>query len=345
MAGRRGGRSNGMLLMLALHVFSQFVQLERKPPVTAALILANVIVYLRPGSLHEVLPSIEEVCLSPYLVLRNFDVKRLLLSAFYHVDEAHLFYNMISLLWKGVQLEGRMGSPKFASMVALLLGMSHGLMVLLGTLVSTLTDSPAPYTSCAVGFSALLFALKVVLNHNSPANAIVYGFVVPARFAAWAELVLVQMFMPGASFLGHLSGILAGLLYVRAPRFFSSGIGALVRRSANWSWMVTRPLWFLLGRPSPPPSRRFGGGSVGSRNEGGGSGGGLSFQMWRCRACTYENWEPADSCEMCGTPRSGGGNSSFSPTAPPWPQHEPLPGSPQTSAEAIRQARIARFTR
>jgi len=36
--------------------------------------------------------------------------KRLLGSAFVHADDHHLYYNMLSLLWKGIQLETSMGS-------------------------------------------------------------------------------------------------------------------------------------------------------------------------------------------------------------------------------------------
>lgn len=42
---------------------------------------------------------------------------------------------------------------------------------------------------------------------------------------AWAELVLASLFNPQASFLGHLAGILAGLLHVRliAPALAAIG--------------------------------------------------------------------------------------------------------------------------
>ncbi|KAH9319909.1 hypothetical protein KI387_021678, partial [Taxus chinensis] len=204
-----------MLYLLAMQVASEFYQLDRKPPVTAGLIAANTLIYLRPGVLDGWLPSLSEVCLNPHLVIKNRDVKRLFLSAFYHVDESHLVYNMLSLLWKGVQLERMMGSTKFASLVVMLLGMSHGLEVVLAKMLATFFDYPHSFTSeCSVGFSAVLFALKVVLNSNSPDYTNVYGVIVPARHAAWAELLLVQMFVPGVSFLGHLSGIIAGLLYL-----------------------------------------------------------------------------------------------------------------------------------
>ena len=36
-------------------------------------------------------------------------------------------------------------------------------------------------SECAVGFSAVLFALKVVLNARSAASSVVYGFTVPTK--------------------------------------------------------------------------------------------------------------------------------------------------------------------
>lgn len=38
----------------------------------------------------------------------------------------------------------------------------------------------------------------------------------PAQYMAWAELLLASFFNPRASFLGHLAGILAGLMHVYA---------------------------------------------------------------------------------------------------------------------------------
>lgn len=43
------------------------------------------------------------------------------------------------------------------------------------------------------------------------------GFSVNIRYAVWLELVLISVLVPNASFLGHLCGILAGMLYVEVP--------------------------------------------------------------------------------------------------------------------------------
>nr|AIY60752.1 rhomboid protein Ginbi_RBL14 [Ginkgo biloba] len=347
--GRGRPRNRGMLSLLALQVASQFYQLERKPPVTAGLIAANTLIYLRPGVLDDVLPPLSEVCLNPYLVLKDRDVKRLFLSAFYHVDESHLVYNMLSLLWKGVQLERMMGSTEFASMVALLLGLSHGIVVVLAKLLATFFDYPyALISECAVGFSAVLFALKVVLNSNSPNYANVYGVLVPARHAAWAELLLIQMFVPGVSFLGHLSGIFAGLLYLRLQRFFpgSNPLYPIIRKvTAIMGW----PLRFLRGHLNRYSRRIFGHGTVGGRavphRTVGGRGARTAENgnaVWRCFLCAFDNSIHLEVCEMCGTRR---GDNDLSPLAPPLLPTAPTVVSRDLSLEELRRLRLERFNR
>ncbi|KAI4303043.1 hypothetical protein MLD38_038722 [Melastoma candidum] len=67
--GRRG-RSRGMIPLLALHALAEYYRLDHKPPVTAALLGANTLVYLRPGALHHLLPSIDQVWFNPHLILK-----------------------------------------------------------------------------------------------------------------------------------------------------------------------------------------------------------------------------------------------------------------------------------
>lgn len=48
-----------------------------------------------------------DACISVLTVLRQHDYKRILISTFEHADEWHLYYNMVSFLWKGMRLEQR----------------------------------------------------------------------------------------------------------------------------------------------------------------------------------------------------------------------------------------------
>ena len=71
-----------MLYMLAVHAATNFMQLPRKPPVTAALIAAQTLIHLRPGKLDDILPSLSEVCLNPYFVVKVRDDNLYLRSSF-----------------------------------------------------------------------------------------------------------------------------------------------------------------------------------------------------------------------------------------------------------------------
>lgn len=189
-----------------------------------------------------------------------------------------------------------MGSAEFASMVASLLAMSQGITLILAKSLLIFFDYERPfYSEYAVGFSGVLFAMKVVLNSPSENYTYVHGLVVPARYAAWAELVLIQMFVPGVSFLGHLGGILAGILYLRLKGMSSApdlltlvirGVGSVLR------W----PLRFMQSLLRFRRRQISGRGTVG-RNQRGRTEPGV----WRCGACTYDNLSQLDECEMCGT--------------------------------------------
>ncbi|KAJ8564580.1 hypothetical protein K7X08_001040 [Anisodus acutangulus] len=326
--GRWGSVSRGMLPLLALHTVSEYCRLERKPPVTAGLLAANTIIYLRPSFLDPILPSINEVWFNPHLILKYKDLKRFFLSAFYHLNESHLVYNMLSLLWKGIQLETSMGSAEFASTVAALVAMSQGITLLLAKSLLLFFDYERPYyQEYAVGFSGVLFAMKVILNEQSDDYTFVHGLLVPTRYAAWAELILIQMFVPGVSFLGHLGGILAGLLFLRLKASYS-GANPLRTIIRGLSHALNWPLRFVkcLFRGRPIITGR---GTVGGRQMRDTS------QVWRCQACTFDNSGWLTVCEMCGTSHTDCELSSLSSTD----EIQDL------SVDELRRRRLQRFGR
>ena len=142
---------------------------------------------------------------------------------------------MLSLLWKGVQLELKMGSLQFAKMVIVLIILSQSIMVVFANGLALLIGTRLlPSLQCTVGFSGVLFGMKVILNLKSPTHANVYGILVPTRYVAWFELVLVQTFVPGGSFFSHVCGILAGVLYIRYSHLFTiDALTTLIGQSAS----------------------------------------------------------------------------------------------------------------
>jgi rhomboid domain-containing protein 1 len=82
------------------------------------------------------------------------------------------------------------------------------MLVLLGQLVASLFDSPEYLFTCAVGFSGVIFALKVITTHYTPdysSNSFLGGFIpIPMKYMVWAELILIQLITPNVSFLGKV---------------------------------------------------------------------------------------------------------------------------------------------
>jgi membrane associated rhomboid family serine protease len=224
---RRGGISP-MVISLLFQIFQELGRTGYKPPVTIALLAVNILVHLHPAPYFFNIPltDIGRNCINPRKIVEAFSYdkeilwNRLFLSSIIHADDIHLYYNMLSLLWKGINLETALGSTQFFYLVMFSLIVSHSLMVLMTYCLYhffQFDGYSSGYTVCAVGFSAVLFSLKYVLNQRSAHIESVFGFPVPSKYAAWLELVLISVVTPNASFIGHLAGILAGVLYVHGP--------------------------------------------------------------------------------------------------------------------------------
>lgn len=189
---------------------------NRIPPVTLSFIGINVAVYLQ---LLNKLPSLGQACVSAHHVWFNGDWKRLIFAAFYHLDDFHLYYNMASFVWKGMSLEGRMGSSRFLYVLAVFTALTNAVLVALDIALANITGDYSYIYTCAAGFSGVIFALKVLTTYNLPSGvSMVMGmFPVPMRWACWVELIVIQLLVPRASFTGHLAGILVGMMYVKGP--------------------------------------------------------------------------------------------------------------------------------
>ncbi|KAG7259062.1 hypothetical protein CRUP_030048 [Coryphaenoides rupestris] len=148
---RRHHRPRGShlgLLLLASQLFR--VGVDNIPPVTLGVLGLNVYLYLFPPP-HSC--SVQKA-------YWHGDWRRLFLSPLHHMDDWHLYFNLTSFLWKGIQLERRLGGAWF------------------------------------------LYVLSVF--------SLLTGLV-------WVELVLIHLTNPGTSLIGHLAGILVGLLYTAGP--------------------------------------------------------------------------------------------------------------------------------
>ncbi|XP_054454273.1 rhomboid-related protein 4 [Anoplopoma fimbria] len=212
MRNRHRGSHLGLIL-LASQVFQMGV--DNIPPVTLAVLGLNVYLYLFPAA------PLMQACVSVQQAYWFKDWRRLLLSPLHHADDWHLYFNMLSFLWKGTKLERRLGGPWFLYLLSVFSLLTGVVYLVLEAMLTEFTQDQSYSMACAVGFSGVLFALKVLSNHYHPGGVTyVMGFPVSNSYVSWVELVLIHVTSPGTSFVGHLAGILVGLLYTAGPLKF-----------------------------------------------------------------------------------------------------------------------------
>ncbi|XP_014254934.1 rhomboid-related protein 4-like [Cimex lectularius] len=202
----------GVILLLT-ELFN--IGFDAIPPITLFTIIGQALLYV---GIVELPWEPWEICISADKVWKQRDFKPLLWANFVHGDDMHLYYNMVSFLVKGRTLESRYGSANFAFLLGFLTVMTSGLYVGLSIMGAELMGDKRILSSCAVGFSGVIFALKLITTIENPKGYTRVGdFNVPTRYAAWAELIAIYVLVPNSSFLGHFAGILAGLLYMKTP--------------------------------------------------------------------------------------------------------------------------------
>ena len=238
-----------VILSLLLQIWQQLEHLPYKPPVTCLFLALNIVSFVLPIQILKYdLWDISQNCIRPDKIMqliRNGEYTKFLhhlaLSGFIHVDEHHLYYNMLSLVWKGVQLEQILGSTELFFFIVYSIFASHFLMVFLSYIMITygIFSWYSGYHDCAVGFSAVLFSMKYVLYMRSDGWIQIYGFPINLKIAAWVELVMISMLNPNASFVGHFAGIVAGMGYQHLiPSFY--GITSGIRRSFTFTRSTSR---------------------------------------------------------------------------------------------------------
>ncbi|XP_029658011.1 rhomboid-related protein 4 [Octopus sinensis] len=215
----RRGRGSFFILLQLLNHLMYLGGFSVIPPVTLFVTLVNVAVHFENFFMPvSIFPSVETACISVFHVWTHLQWKRLIYGAFFHLDDLHLYYNMVSFLSKGIRLEKRLSSQHFGFLLVFCTVASGVVLIALNILMMILTNDTSYELTCAVGFSAVIFAIKVVLNYMNPQEQHAYGgFLIPYKYIHWLEVVMIQLIVPQASFLGHISGIIVGLIYCKTP--------------------------------------------------------------------------------------------------------------------------------
>lgn len=139
------------------------------------------------------------------------EVVNYLVRSFYHGNLLHLLLNLFSLYSLGNDLEPMMGGGVYLGMIIFLWLVSS--LLLLGI------DQVFDQKKISVGFSAVLFGMALVeaFEEQNGALSLVNLLAVGRLVSVFQTMVfklLPQLLIPGISFEGHLSGLVAGLIYL-----------------------------------------------------------------------------------------------------------------------------------
>ena len=279
MYRRRGAGRDAAAVSLALALAQLAARLPWRPPVTLAAVALQAYIYFASPL------SPTAACLAPLRAASALAagtrgavdqaLRRALAAPLHHADDAHLYYNMASLLVKGADLEARLGSARFAAVLVGLAVLTQAVYIALCLALRS--------RECGVGFSGVLFALKALACAEAPGTTRVGGVRVPTTAAAWAELVLIALVAPETSFLGHLAGIIAGTLCVYGMRMAAGRDDATLAA-------VLRAVFGCGAAPraaAHAPARD------------------AAAAAWACAHCAQRNDAATGLCAACGERRRG----------------------------------------
>ena len=133
-----------------------------------------------------------------------------------YASPTNLLIHHLNTLQMGSSLEMQFGSIPFlilTSWAVVVIGLTY---VGISYILWSITDDFSHMQTSGVGYSGVLFMYAILeAYHTRIENQSFFGVcTVPARIYPFVLMFAIQFIMPGISFLGHLSGVLVGLLTV-----------------------------------------------------------------------------------------------------------------------------------
>jgi rhomboid domain-containing protein 1 len=189
---------------------------ESVPVVTRAIIIINLAIH---ALIFVSSYGLQNFAINAEWVLVQGEYYRIVTAAFTHVSIMHIGMNMMSMYSLGASLEMQFGSLQFLFMSMWSVLAVGVLYVFLSWLGAVATGDQSWMYMSAVGYSGVLFNYAILeAYHTTAVTRSLCGFCdVPAKMYPFVLLVAISLLMPGISFLGHVSGVLFGLLLVYGP--------------------------------------------------------------------------------------------------------------------------------
>ncbi|KAI9333118.1 hypothetical protein BDR26DRAFT_868614 [Obelidium mucronatum] len=136
----------------------------------------------------------------------------LFMSHFLHTGWFHLLFNMLAFAPFAGYQERNMGTYPLLHIILLLCATTSIIYIALTFVAGILFKGL--WTGCVAGLSGVIFALiSLEANKGDLQTQDFFGVKVPGAMFPWFLLIVTQFMFMSSSFFGHLSGILAGVLY------------------------------------------------------------------------------------------------------------------------------------
>jgi rhomboid domain-containing protein 1 len=179
---------------------------------------------------------------------------RLISTAFFHLSLMHIAFNSMTLHNVGSAIESRAGTLNFA-LCTLILIPACGVMNVAASFIFNYLGYDASMKECAAGFSGVLFAyVTIQALHRDSSSYSIYGFFsVPAKWYPMCMLLITQILLPQSSFVGHLGGILSGVLYSLVESWLPSQSSCFKYTESLCSCPFLSSCCFFVPHPSPLP--------------------------------------------------------------------------------------------
>lgn len=156
---------------------------------------------------------VESIAISYRTFIKDKQYWRGVTAIFSHLNLLHIVFNMSSL-WSLRAIEKVFGTIMYFKISFILLVVS--VLVTMGIYhIWVKYGNIREYeTTYAVGYSGVIFGLMTVGHVAAKQSKIsFFGLSIPLSLAPFGSLLLTQILVPNASFVGHLSGIIAGYMY------------------------------------------------------------------------------------------------------------------------------------
>jgi membrane associated rhomboid family serine protease len=190
---------------------------QNLPPVTRAIIVLNVLVYLLQQVIGDTLQNL--FALWPASA-PQFGLWQLLTYGFLHegdllhLDIAHIFFNMFALFVFGAPLERLWGSRRFS--------IYYLACVLSAAVIELVVENATNAGAVVVGASGGVFGLLLAFAWYFPKEKMIM-LLLPIPMPAWLMVTLygvMEMYLgvtgkePGVAHFAHLGGMLGGALAI-----------------------------------------------------------------------------------------------------------------------------------